>query len=454
MFNSGMIKVVYILKKSTKIIGIAIFFVLAVCIIIFLILQFSLKNKDNFYKTNVPGDAGEVIDYEEEQIKKVTERIRYYTVKNCIQTYLNAINQENSVYYSRDEEEKYVLDTKMLNKNIYQLISKEYIEDNSITTNNVENKIKLIKEREIFVPLKMNVLIKEEVEKYVAYGFTVNLKGEYVRELYIMVNLDIINNTFSIEPVNQECNSIDDIKLENNNEQIPKNLLNKFEDQKVSYEYTMNEYVQTYKRMLLAKPEIAYNFLDSEYREKRFGSLEGFKEYVTEKQSSIKSFAIVKYQVNQYDHYTQYVGIDNNENYIIFNEKSIMDFGAILDEYTVAIPQFIEKYNKANEQEKVVLNVQKFINSINDKSYTYAYSLLAGSFKSNNYPTQTSFEKDIKNKFFASNEVKAVKFEKNSNNYVYNLKLVNKDDETEQKELTIVMQLNDETDFVMSFSIE
>ena len=42
----------------------------------------------------------------------------------------------------------------------------------------------------------------------------------------------------------------------------------------------MNKYLEHFKRILLAKPELAYEYLDEEYKNERFGSYEYFNNYV------------------------------------------------------------------------------------------------------------------------------------------------------------------------------
>jgi hypothetical protein len=46
-----------------------------------------------------------------------------------------------------------------------------------------------------------------------------------------------------------------------------------------------------------------------------------------------------------------------------------MDYKLILDEYTIDLPEFTEKYKKAAPQEKVGMNIEKIISAINNKDY-------------------------------------------------------------------------------------
>ena len=79
----------------------------------------------------------------------------------------------------------------------------------------------------------------------------------------------------------------------------------------------------------------------------------------------------------------RYFCIDQNNNYYIFDQKSIMNFELILDSYTIDLPEFIEVYYVAEAPEKVALNIQKTFDALNCKDYNYVYSKLSEGFKKN-----------------------------------------------------------------------
>lgn len=57
----------------------------------------------------------------------------------------------------------------------------------------------------------------------------------------------------------------------------------------------------------------------------------------------------------------QYICVDQTGKYLIFKEKSIMDYEIILDTYTIDLPEFVEQYNSSSEDKKVQFNIQKFL---------------------------------------------------------------------------------------------
>lgn len=130
-----------------------------------------------------------------------------------------------------------------------------------------------------------------------------------------------------------------------------------------------------------------------------------------------------------------------------------MDFKMILDTYTIDLPQFIEKYNQANDETKVALNLQKVFEAINDEDYNYVYNKLDDTFKQNNFPTLESFEEYVKNNFYSKNTITKANYTMENDMYVYGLNISNADNENEFITKEFIVKLEEETDFVMSFNI-
>ena len=127
----------------------------------------------------------------------------------------------------------------------------------------------------------------------------------------------------------------------------------------------------------------------------------------------------------------------------------------MLDTYTLDIPEFVTKYKSSNPQEKVILNINKFMLAINDKDYKYAYSILADSFKEKNFKTQQDFENYVKTKFFEKNEFSYQKFGNEANTYyTYVVKITDASKKSNQEiTKTFIVLLEKETDFKLSFNV-
>ena len=226
---------------------------------------------------------------------------------------------------------------------------------------------------------------------------------------------------------------------------------NEFEILNVSTGDLLSTYFNKYKDDIFADLEKAYNTLDEEYRQKKFGSIDNYKTYLQERYQEIALSKIVSYKIyDKNDEYTQYICIDNNGNYYIFNETGIMQYTVMLDAYTIDLPEFLEKYNNGTAQQKVALNIEKFVQAINDKSYNYAYNCLADSFKNNYFKTQEEFETYVKANFFENNSVKYNNFEVQGELYTYSVTITNKVT-NEEINKTFIMQLEEGTEFVLSF---
>lgn len=99
------------------------------------------------------------------------------------------------------------------------------------------------------------------------------------------------------------------------------------------------KYLNDYKNLLISDVEASYNLLNEEYRNKKFGNLDKYKEYVNVhfNSTSIYTMEVESYKVIYVNGYKYFDIYDNNDNHFIFKEKSIMDYEVYLDNYTIKI---------------------------------------------------------------------------------------------------------------------
>ena len=201
--------------------------------------------------------------------------------------------------------------------------------------------------------------------------------------------------------------------------------------------------------------EEAYNCLEEEYKKTRFKDLNDFKEYIDLKKEQLKSASIYEYNMKEYDEYKQYVVKDQFDNYYIFKETAVLNYTVMLDMYTIDIPQYTEKYDSCNPQEKVVLSIEKIKQALNSGDYTYAYNKLAPSFKNNKYKTEQEFENYMKATLYNNIEIEYKNFRNEGETYIYDVAIKNMINKSDQEiGMQIIMQLKEERDFVMSFSMK
>ena len=152
----------------------------------------------------------------------------------------------------------------------------------------------------------------------------------------------------------------------------------------------------------------------------------------------------------------EYILVDNYGTSYTVRETSIMNYTIMLDNYTIKVDTYEEDYNKLSDENKVQSNVYIFLQMLNTKDYEHAYELLDNTFKNNNFDTLDKFEEYINQNFFNFNHNSTdVDITQEGEYYIYESTIRNNGGSAaESKKLTVIMQLLNSTDFVMSFSIE
>ena len=279
--------------------------------------------------------------------------------------------------------------------------------------------------------------------------------------MYFILNIDNSNLTYSIEPI-FNVNNINDIELNTEELTIEKNRYNTYVEKEYTEENICEQYMTMYKALMLSNTNEAYKYLDNEYRNLKYGSLQEYKDFIISNNDDINDFEMKAYSING----NRYVCKDGKDNFYIFNVNKVLDYTVVLDTYTVDLPEFTEKYNKVSAQEKVALNINKVITALNDKDYKYIYNKLADSFKANYFNNEEELKEYLSNKLYDNNEINFGKFSDEGNGiYTYEIELseISNENEAAQEgkgdnfariKMNVVMQLKEGTDFVMSFSIE
>lgn len=437
--------------------------ILILIIIIILILVtyiIHLTNKE-VEETDIITLYEEEIDTSEETKQNnefVLDKKDYLHIKKALSKYMSEINVNNSRYYGIDKNDNYtiVVDEQYINSKLYNMLSDDYIKKNSINMDNIREKVYFTQEECFYVPIDIEKKYENNnFKSYGIYGIIMNTDYEFITESCIILNLDGESRTFSIEQLSnkEELKNIkikESISIEDKDNNTYGTIDGDFDKN------IIKEYINVYKRLSLTCPEIIYNnYLEDEYKIKKFGSLDNFKIYIEQNRDAIKSINVQRYNVEKYEDYYQYIGRDQNDKFYIFNVDENMKFKILLDNYTVDLPQFLKEYNAASEVEKIGYNIQKCIEAINDKDYSYLYGKLDNTFKSNNYQTLSYFEEYLKNNLYSNNIVEEdIQTSQEGNIHVYNIKVVNKENTAEKRDVEIIMKLGEGTNFTMSFNIK
>lgn len=429
-----------------KKIGIAIIITLIVMIILISTLLIILNTSE---KALEQGDIGNIINYDETKIEPVKDNIKFFTIRNCVQNYLDSINIKNSAY-ENDE-----IDEVSISKGIYNLLSKDYIQKNLITIDNLLSKIEKVESKLIFIPLKMNYLQLENTTKYTVYGYCQKLNNEYIKDLYFIVNVDEINKTFSITPLNnQQYKSIDEIELNRDNIEIKPNNNNSYIQQRITDQYLCEQYFLIQKRMMLSRAEQSYYYLDEEYRNKRFKTIEEYKKYISENKNHINKITMKEYEVNRAGDDTRYICKDQYNNYYIFNTKEVLNYTAMLDAYTIEKEDIQNEYMKYKDQKKVEYNINKWIQMLNNKDYENAYNFLNETFRNKNWNSLDNFKNYMEKNYPSNYKIEYYEYQVYGTNHTQRIILKDIEGKNQKQEsLNIIMKLKEDMNFEMSFSI-
>lgn len=398
-----------------------------------------------------------------DNVYKVTNKVDFYAVENCVNKYLThlTIDLDNSSKSTQEGDSKYVADDfassmgiktqEDKSKALYDMLDVNFIKENKVTT---ENLYEIINDREgnlSFEAESINVLEGENINTYSVYGKIYDLETlKTIDYEYYIVSIDMNNVTFMLEPLGNNYKNIDEIVLEKRIENIEANNTNNVQYEIIT-DFDMSlKYLTHYKINAINNPELEYEYLDKEYKEKKFGNIDNYKNYIEINKEWISNINLESYQVKKTDESTRYICIDQYGNYYIFTETAVMNYTVVLDTYTIDLPEFTEKYNSATEQQKVALNIDKFMQAINTKDYKYAYNCLAESYRNNYFKTQEEFETYAKENFYESSTIGYNEFDTHGEYYTYSVVLTDKKT-GEQKNKTFIMQLNEGTEFVLSF---
>ena len=179
-----------------------------------------------------------------------------------------------------------------------------------------------------------------------------------------------------------------------------------------------------------------------------------YKKYVENNYQELSEIVFSQYLVNRYDGYIEYVCRDQYKNLYIFDVTAVKEFTAKLDTYTIATEKFLETYENATAQGKVQMNVNKWFLMLNNRDYHAAYNVLDETFRNENFGSEETFEAYMRQMNPLHYEISLETFSEQSDVYTQEIKYYDITGQNQLKnENTIIMQLGEGTDFVMSFFV-
>ena len=436
------------------IISILIMLIISIIVIVGVIIY--IKNKQSYNEEQTLGefvDAGKI----REGIYNVDSIDTFITVEECVNTYYKYIEVNYFINNSSDEPIRIDMSKLVEGINseedkkeaILAVLDNQYKTENNINIDSISNFIPETTNNTEYIAKSMKCLEGKDINTYLVEGAIYENVTKKEDKSFI-VKLDKNNLCFSIYPFENNNNS--EIDISEYTSEINLNKYNTFNYTSISEEDLIKRYFSQFKTEILGNVNEAYNLLDKGYRESKCSTIEEFNELIEKR--NIKSGYIKSFKTNKYGDYTQYICIDQFENYYVFNVTSIMDYTVMLDTYTLDLPSFIEKYDQATDQNKAGMNIEKFMTAINEQDYRYAYNCLATSFKQNNFPTLESFKEYASNTFFKNNTTEYKNVSEEGKYYVYELNITDSNDSTNYIEKQFIVNLKDNREFELSFELE
>lgn len=453
------------MEKIKKVI-ILIIIIIFVIILSLLLLLKNANNKNELSNEEYVENSEELIPEQDDNgYIDVSDSNLFYSVLNSVNKYIDIMKynfntgiDEDELYKYYDIDQEYLFNIKSETQRIeavYSLLDEKYKDNNKISVDNIKQFIYPVNENAIIIPIKMKAKYGTNINTFILKAY---LKENELEEKYFVIRTNNKNQTFSIEFLDDNDNKkdIEKLKVYENENSIEKNNYNEFKIEIIKTERIAQMHLEHYRDLSIEYPEIAYNnYLDKDYREKRFGTLENYKKYIEDNKNELEYVQITKYFVESESNETKYVCLDQYENTYTFSENATMQYSVLLDTYTLTTENFIETYKNANDTERVQLNVDKFIKMMNSHDYINIYKYLSEGFKENYFKTESEFEEYIKSIFYRYNKVTYKDItKKGSDIYIANIQIEDFLGESDEiKDFNIIIQLIDETEFVMSFGM-
>ena len=437
------------MDRIKKIIVILLILILITVLIIFIWSNVAKKEMNNVNERLQ--EQGNKEDNVDKDLVEVKSSDIYYMIKRNVDLYISYMKQINGIIGEITYQDQNVSDDG-INK-LYDLLDDEYKEQFNVTKNNLADKIKRYESYDLDIRMMYKV---EFTDKIFLYIIEATLDRE---EFNVFIKIDNENATFSIYPqeyIDKNFDEIttDSIQIKINKNNIPKNSYNGIRYSKISDDYLALQYINTLKKRILNDPEYAYTLMEEEYKQKRFGSLENFKKYVNNNRAEIEQIETESYLKNTYQDYTEFICKDQFNNIYSFKDRGIMNYIVELDDYTLDYQdeEYLNEYNSSTDQYKVANNINKWIKMLNNRDYQAAYNVLDETFRER-FGGEEGFETYMRKAFPLHYEIEYGEFTKESGIYTQKITLTDITGESDSKIIkTILMDLREGTDFVMSFN--
>jgi len=379
-------------------------------------------------------DTEALINYEKKvEVNLVKSRNDFFSIENMVNNYLLYLKVGNS-------------------KAVYSMLDMDYISTQGITEANV---LEILRTGILYdgsYKIK-EAYVKNDTQNTIYYIYGILEKDLNKTPYYLVMYQDALNMSFAIKPITSTEYSqyISEQIQETNSKNISLNEYNKIVNIVVNDEDYANKYFNDYIHNAKYYPEEAYRLLNEEYRNSRFGSLENYKAYLVNKNLAEDNL-LTQYSIHTKNNVNYCVCIDKYNNTYVFEILGIMNYKLILDTYTLDLPEFIEQYEEADDEGKIILNIKKIFEALNEQDYKYVYNKLDEEFKTINFADLNTFSTYMSSKLYKEIQLEYIEYTKNEEEHKYILNVKDKTGvNTNIIQMTIIMKLGENTDFSFKF---
>lgn len=461
--------------------------VLITTLILILILVFilSLKNKQKIGKNDVIQENNKIEEVKNDNIE--SERNNYYSIKKIVDDYYNSLLNVMNVNSNIDLNEIAEDDAELIRENqqsqiskIFYSLGKKYREDNKITIDNVMDSIKGIHVSTARVTDINKLKEKNNIEVYYVLVDLKSVTDNRISETSQLIYIDKNNSTYEIFLDDFIKNNYS--KITNSTDiympdRIEKNNDNAYSNNTLSDSEYTKALLEDLMYNLVFKKEKAYELLENKYKNSKFSNINSFYEFISKNEETYKylyrnitgdtvglttqkelenfranryKFDIKDFKIKKYNNYTQYIIIDKQNKYYIFNEVKPMEYSVLLDSYTVEVELLTEEYNNLNKDDQYEYVINQYIEMINLKDYDSAYSHLDENIKNDN--NKSLFVRFIQERFFEDNYIDSItNDEKDTQNKVFKIQLRDSEYGMKTKGLTLKVELVSKNDYRITF---
>ena len=442
----------------------SIVFLIVLILIIMLILVFILMNilnqnkVDEFILDENNIDFSLTTNKQDNNVfSEVKDVNEYFMINSILDNYIYVLSYQINLDDSIDENPYQIRSEEDRKNVIFNILNEKYKEKNNIVSKD-DIKIENIAPNTSVIPIEMRYINSNNIYTYAFHVYIGNEESKAVEEKFYIISIDKEKEAFSIQEVS-DVKSIEEIDYKEDLNSIEQNEYNYYTTYNLNDESLSKIYFQKLKYLAINFPELFYNkYMDNEYSNKRFGGIEEFQKFIEESREELENTICMKYLVTEEEGYAQngikeYVVQDQFDNYYIIDTTEIMKFNAKFDTYTISVKNFSDTYKSSNNKKRVQMNVDKFIQMLNRHDYRTSFKYLADSFKNNYSLTEDGFKDLVKSKFFKYNNFEFISIDEISEStYTCKVRLSDKTEEnTDNKEITIIMRLNEDEDFELSF---